>query len=98
MALTRNPLLENEMLPVDVVLGPAWWYHHEGISFDEDYFFHPARRVEVERKMEQVLFGRWGQFGLGADRDKDLPVVGAVHLAAGFLVSEMLGCELQTRY
>ena len=48
------------MLPVDVVLGPAWWFRHEGVSFDEDFFFHPARRVEVERKMEQALFDRWG--------------------------------------
>ena len=94
MPFTRNPSLQNEMLPVDVVLGPAWWHRHEGISFDEDYFFHPARRVEVERQMEQVLFDRWGRFGLGTNRDKDLPVVGAVHLAAGFLVSEMLGCDV----
>jgi hypothetical protein len=91
----RNPLLQNEMLPVDVVLGPAWWYHHEGISFDEDFFYHPARRVEVERKMEQALFERWGRFGLGADHDQDLPFIGAVHLAAGFLVSEMLGCDVE---
>lgn len=94
MTYPRNPLLQHEMLPVEIVLGPAWWYHHEGITFDQDFFYHPARRVEVERKMEKALFGRWGQYGLGADHDKDLPVVGPVHLAAGFLVSEMLGCEV----
>ena len=82
------------MLPVDIVLGPAWWHHHEGITFDEDFFFHPTRRVEVERKMEKALHDRWGRFGLGADHDKDLPVVGAVHLAAGYLISEMLGCRV----
>jgi len=87
-------MLQNEMLPVDVVLGPAWWNRHAGITFDEDFFFHPARRVEAERKMEQVLDERWGRFGLGADHDKDLPVVGAVHLAAGYLISEMLGCKV----
>ncbi len=84
----------NVVLPVDVVLAPAWWYRNEGITFGEDYFFDAARRVEVERRMEQALYERWGQYGLGEDRDKDLPVVGAVHLAAGFLVSEMLGCEV----
>jgi hypothetical protein len=91
----RNPHLQNEMLPVEIVLGPAWWYHHEGITFDEDFFYHPARRVEVEQKMEQALFERWGRYGLGTDCDKTLPVVGAVHLAADFLVSEMLGCEVE---
>ena len=85
---------ENPILPVEIVLAPAWWYHHEGIAFDEDFFYHPVRRVEVERKMERVLYERWGRFGLGADRERDLPLVGAVHLAAGYLVSEMLGCRV----
>ena len=42
MPYPRNDHLTNAMLPVDVVLGPAWWHHHEGIAFDEDFFFHPA--------------------------------------------------------
>ncbi|NLE40170.1 MAG: hypothetical protein GX621_19320 [Pirellulaceae bacterium] len=94
MNYARNELLGNTPLPVDIVLGPSWWNRHEGITFDEDFFFHPARRVEVERKMEQALHDRWGRFGLGADHDKDLPVVGPVHLAAGYLISEMLGCHV----
>jgi hypothetical protein len=80
--------------PVDIVLAPSWWHKHAGIIFDEDFFYHPVRRVECERKMEQVLYDRWGRFGLGKDKDKSLPQVGAVHLAAGFLVSEMLGCQV----
>ena len=94
MAYRRNPHLQNRMLPVDIVLGPAWWHEHEGVTFDEDFFFHPAKRVEVERKMERALYERWGRFGLGQNRDQDLPVVGAVHLAAGYLISEMLGCRV----
>ena len=35
--------------------------------FDEDFFFHPAKRVEVERKMEQALYERWGRYGLGEE-------------------------------
>jgi hypothetical protein len=87
--------LPSPMLPVDIVLAPAWWHRHEGLSFDEDFFYHPAKRVEAERRMEQALYDRWGEYGLGSDRDRDLPQVGAVHLAAGFLLSEMLGCEVQ---
>jgi len=45
--------------------------------------------------MEQALYERWGKYGLGEDRDKDLPVVGAVHLAAGYLLSEMSGCKVE---
>jgi hypothetical protein len=80
---------------VDIVLSPAWWCRREGITFDEDFFFHPFKRVEAERKMEQILYERWGRFGLGNDRNKDLPQVGAVHLAAGFLLSEILGCQVE---
>ncbi|MGD0782934.1 MAG: hypothetical protein ABSA30_08765 [Candidatus Aminicenantales bacterium] len=65
------------------------------MTFDEDFFYHPARRVESERRMERVLYERFGDLGLGEDRDRDLPVVGAIHNAAGFLVSEMLGCRVE---
>ena len=65
------------------------------MSFDEDFFYHPARRVEAEQKMEQVLYDRWGAYGLGADRHKKLPMIGAVHLAAGFLIQEMMGCTVE---
>jgi hypothetical protein len=32
---------------------------------------------------------------LGVDRDRDLPIIGAVHNAAGFMVSKMLGCQIR---
>jgi len=83
------------MLPVDIVLAPAWWFHNASITFDEDFFYNPAKRVEAERKMENVLYQKWGRYGFGADKDKDLPAIGAVHLAAGFLLSEMLGCKVE---
>ena len=90
----KNKLLGEQMLPVDIVLAPEWWHKHEGISFDRDFFFHPARRLEDEQKMEKVLYERWGKFGLGAQKEKKRPEVGAVHLAAGFMLSEMLGCKV----
>ena len=89
------PLYPRAPLPVEIVLHPSWWHKHTGMIFDEDFFFHPSKRVEAERKMEKVLYEKWGRYGLGRDRDKDLPVVGAVHLAAGFMVSEMLGCRVE---
>ncbi len=91
----RNPRLNNMMLPVDVVLAPEWWHQHAGICFDRDFFFHPTRRVEEEHKMERVLYEKWGQFGLGSPKGEVRPEVGAVHLAAGYLVSQMLGCEIR---
>ena len=87
--------LVSRPLPVEIVLHPAWWNAHAGIIFDEDFFYHPLKRVESERQMERVLYEHFGRWGLGADRDKNLPIVGAVHNAAGYLLSEMLGCEVR---
>lgn len=92
MAYSFNPYLGQEVLPVDIVLAPEWWHKNEGITFDQDFFFHPAKRVEVEQQMEKVLYERWGKYGLGQHRNQKRPEIGAVHLAAGFLLSEMLGC------
>jgi hypothetical protein len=86
-------MLENK-LPVDIVFAPEWWNAHEGIVFDHDFFFHPAKRVEMEQKMEKSLYERWGKYGLGTNRNDQRPEVGAVHLAAGFLLSEMMGCKV----
>ena len=87
--------MTHPLLPVEIVLAPDWWHRHAGICFDPDFFFHPARRVEDERKMERVLSERWGRCGLSADADTDVPLVGATHLAAGYLLSEMLGCRVE---
>ena len=81
-------------IPVDIVLAPEWWNKHTGITFDRDFFFHPLKRVESEQRMEKELYERWGKYGLGADREKVKPEIGAVHLAAGFMLSEILGCEV----
>ena len=95
MKYRRNPFLENGPLPVDVVFHPSWWHRHGGITFDEDFFYDPVRRVEAERRMERVLDERFGDLGLGRDRDRDLPAIGPVHNAAGYLVAEMLGCRVE---
>lgn len=91
MKLYKN----SKPLPVDVVFHPSWWNTHAGIIFDEDFFYHPKKRVEVEKLMEQVLYQKFGEFGLGQNRDQDRPEVGAVHLAAGFLLSELMGCTVE---
>ena len=90
----RNPFITSLPLPVDVVFHPSWWHRHAGIVFDEDFFYHPLKRVESERKMEDFLYQRYGKFGLGSDHGRDLPVIGAVHLAAGYIIQEMLDCRV----
>lgn len=82
------------LLPVDIVLAPEWWAKNTELTFDRDFFFHPLKRVEAEQRMEKELYARWGKYGLGEHHAEKRPEVGAVHLAAGYLLSEMLGCEV----
>ena len=56
-------------------MDPSWWNKQAGITFDEDFFYHPAKRLESERKMAHCLYERWGQYGLGDKDSRDLPVV-----------------------
>jgi hypothetical protein len=95
MRYKHNALLGNQLLPVDIILMPEWWHKNEQITFDPDFFYHPLKRVEMEQKKEKILYERWGKYGLGKDKEITRPEIGAVHLAAGFLLSEMLGCEVQ---
>ena len=81
--------------PVDMVLAPEWWHSTTGISFDEDFFYHPSKRIEVEQQMEKILYNRWGNYGIGNNASEPRPELGAVHLAAGFLLSELLGCTVE---
>ena len=92
-----NNYLTTEILPVDIVLAPEWWHKHTGICFDKDFFFHPSRRLEAEQKMEKILYEKWGKYGLGGENEFKKPEVGAVHLASGYLISEMLGCKVEYR-
>ena len=94
MPFNHNPLLGHQPLPVDIVLLPEWWNKNEKITFDPDFFYHPLKRVEVEQQKEKVLYERWGHYGLGEHRNEARPEIGAVHLAAGYLLSEMMGCEV----
>ena len=95
MGVSSDRPAEDVLLPVEVVFHPSWWHRHAAIDFDEGFFYDPRRRVADERTMERVLYERFGDLGLGEDRDRDLPALGPVHNAAGYLLSEMIGCRVE---
>lgn len=82
-------------LPVDVIFHPDWWHAHYGLDFGPEFHFDPVARVECERRMRQALYDRFGDLGLGEAEAKRRPVVGPVHLAIGFIVQAMLGCDVR---
>ncbi len=88
-------LTPKQFLPVEVVFHASWWHRHYGFVFDEGFFFDPVRRVEDERRMRTCLHERFGDLGLGEPEAVPRPVIGSVNLAAGFLPSAVLGCEIK---
>src|SRR5512142_1080992 len=82
-------------LPVEIVFHPSWWHRHYGLNFDEGFFFDPDRRVADEQAMRAALHARFGDLGMGEANPTPRPVVGPVHLAAGFLPSAVLGCQIR---
>ena len=78
-----------------VVFHPDWWNKHYETKFNEDYFFDPASRVKAEQRHRQILFERFGDIGMGEKNAVLRPVIGPVHLAAGFMISSILGCRLE---
>lgn len=84
-----------KILPVDVVFHPDWWHTHYGLDFREPFHFDPQVRVESEQLMRRALYDRFGDLGLGEADAQPRPVVGPVHLAIGFVVQAMLGCQVR---
>jgi uroporphyrinogen-III decarboxylase len=88
-------ITSKSFLPVEVVFHPSWWHRHYGITFREDFFFDPITRVACERAMRAALYDRLGDLGLGEATALPRPVIGPVNIAAGWLPSGVLGCEIR---
>lgn len=86
---------ENKQIPCEIVLHANWWHKHYGISFKESYFFDAKTRVKVEQQHKQILWDRFSSIGLGENNPKPKPIIGPVHLAAGYIVSGILGCKIK---
>ncbi|MFC1547740.1 uroporphyrinogen decarboxylase family protein [Candidatus Neomarinimicrobiota bacterium] len=79
---------------MEVVFHPNWWHRNYGICFGRDYFFDPDTSIESTRRMRQALVERYPELEIG-DHEEDRPMIGGTLLAAGFIISEILGCEVR---
>ena len=75
----------------DITFHPGWWYKNAGISFDRRFFDDCVYRVEADMCMRRVLFDK---FGLGEENPVSRPILGSDLIAAGYIFSEMLGCQI----
>lgn len=89
-------LRPNTFVPITFVFHPDWWYKNHGITFEKDFFFDPDTRVEADLQMRRILNDYLSDFGLEQEEEiEPRPALGGVHIAAGFIVSEMFGCDVE---
>ena len=87
--------MTNQLLPVELVFNPNWWYRTAGISFDEAFYLDLATRIRDDVTMRRVLWQRYGELGLGEADPQPRPVIGSLHVAGGFVIPALLGAEIR---
>lgn len=78
----------------DITFHPSWWHKNVGICFSQEFFDDPGYRMECDIKMRKALYERFGAYGIGEKDPKKRPLLGTNLLAAGYLYSELMGCEI----
>jgi len=65
-------------------------------ALQEYFFYNPETRIEADLEMRKILQERFGKYNIEPDHKLEpRPCIGAVHLAAGYIISEMFGCEIK---
>lgn len=78
----------------DITFHPSWWYKNAGICFTQEFFDEPEYRMDCDVKMRKVLYECFGEYGIGEKNPQKRPLLGSDLLAAGYLYSELFGCEI----
>ena len=81
-------------IPYDITFHPGWWHKNAGIDFSQPFFDDYRFRMECDVKMRRTLYEHFGQYGIGEKDPQPRPLIGTDLLAAGYLYSELMGCEI----
>jgi hypothetical protein len=79
-------------VPVEVIFNPNWWHRNYAIAFTEDFYFDRETRIRNDVAMERAL---WDRFRLCRADPPRRPIIGSVHVAGGFVVPALFGCEIR---
>lgn len=79
----------------DITFHPSWWHENAGIDFTHQFFDDPEYRMEADVKMRRTLYEHFGDLGIGEKEPKKRPLLGTDLLAAGYLLSELMGCGIR---
>lgn len=78
----------------DITFHPSWWYKNADIHFTQDFFDEPEYRMECDVKMRKTLYEHFGEYGIGEKNPSKRPLLGSDLLAAGYLYSQIMGCDI----
>lgn len=78
----------------DITFHPKWWYKNADIHFTQDFFDDPEYRMDCDVKMRKTLYDHFGKYGIGEKNPEKRPLLGSDLLAAGYLYSQLMGCEI----
>ncbi len=79
----------------DITFHPSWWHENAGIDFTQQFFDDPEYRMEADIKMRRTLYEHFGDLGIGEKDPQKRPLLGTDLLAAGYLLSELMGCGIR---
>ena len=86
---------EIRTIPYDVSFLPSWWNKYTGVNFNLDFHYNADYRIESDIIMRRCLYEKFGDFGLGERNPKPRPIIGSPLMLLGFMLSELLGCEVK---
>lgn len=78
----------------DITFHPKWWYKNADIHFTQEFFDEPEYRMECDVKMRKALYEHFGKYGIGEKNPEKRPLLGSDLLAAGYLYSQLMGCDI----
>ena len=87
--------MTSQLIPIELVFNPNWWYETAGISFDQAFYMDPATRIRDDVTMRRVLWQRYRDLGLGEEGPQPRPVIGSLHVAGGFVIPALLGSQIR---
>lgn len=79
-------------IPAEVIFTPNWWFRNYGICFDPAFYLDRETRIRNDMLMRKALYER---FGLGEPDPRPRPIVGSEHVAGGFVIPALLGCQIR---
>ena len=85
-------MTENQSFPrIDITFAPCWWHEQYGMDFSESYWLDPVARAERSMEQKKLLYGRFGDVGLG---EKEPAPKAGIDAYGDRFMAALWGCQI----